>query len=409
MNDISTKIKLSLTKLISWIEKNGWDSYDPNDIKGHPLFVFLLKKRNFLKRIFLIFLYLTYIIIPITMRRIFKIEPTITAGGMGFLASGYIELYRATKDSQNLKKSKQILDWMENNRIEKYKNYCWGFPFNWQAVTFVPKNTPIGYTTAECIKPFIEYHKITKDKKYLDIPISGCKFMEKTLNKKRHNNYALSFSYTPLDDAEVINSNAIIACIFLEVGQLAKIEEFIDIADRIMHFVLKEQLADGSWYYYSYNYKSGPSFIDNHHTSMILQSINKIIALERDIMKKDIYKKVLIRGLEFYLNNFFTSVGMPKITPNKIYPIDIANCAEAITLFSKICIIKNEIPLDLLKKIQEVNKKLILWTINIMQDSNGAFIEQKYGFKKIKQYSIRWGQAFMLRALALACLCYRND
>ena len=343
---------------------------------------------------------------PISVRRIFKIEPTITAGGMGFLASGYIELYRATKDSQNLKKSKQILDWLENNRIEKYENYCWGLPFNWQGVSFVPKNTPIGYTIAECIKPFIEYYKITKDKKYLDISISGCKFMEKILNKKRHNNYALSFSYTPLDDAEVINSNAIIACIFLEVGQLAKIEEFIDIADRIMCFLLKEQLADGSWYYFSYNYKSGPSCIDNYHTSIILQSINKIIALERDIIKKDIYKKVLIRGLEFYLNNFFTSVGVPKITPNKIYPIDIASCAEAITLFSKICIVKNKIPLDLLKKIKEVNKKLILWTINNMQDSNGAFIERKYSFKKIKPYSIRWGQAFMLRALALVYLCH---
>jgi len=409
------KIQKSLTKVINWIEKNGWSSYDPNDIKGHPLFVFLLKKKDIFRRLLLFFLYSIYSIAPVTIRHIFKIKSTITADGMGWLALGYIKLYIATKDYQNLKKATNVLNWLENNHIDKYKNYCWGRPFDWQSTVLVPKYTFIGYTTAECIKPFIEYYKITKDKKYLDTAISACKCINENLNKKQCNNSTLLFSYTPLDNNEVININAIIASVFLEVGQLAKIEKFIDITDKIMQFVLKEQLTDGSWYYFSYNYKSGPSAIDNYHTAMILQSISKIISLEKNIKKREVYKKALIKGLEFYLNNFFTNTGMPKITPNKIYPINIASCAEAITLFSQvgISVTKDEIeiPIILFKNTQEINKKLISWTINNMQEQNGAFIERKYRFKKIKLYSMRWGQAYMFKALASAYLFFKlfND
>jgi hypothetical protein len=413
MNDIIIKIKLSLTKLIDWIEKNGWVSYDPNDVKGHPLFIALLSKQNFFKKLLLFPLYSMYVITPVTLRYILKIRPTITPGGIGFLASGYIELYKATKDTQNLKKTKQILEWLETHRIKKYENYCWGFPFDWQSMTFVPKNTPIVYSTAECTKPFIEYYKITKNKKYLDIAISACEFIDRNIDKKQHSNNSISLSYTPLDDAEVINSNAIVASVFLEVGQLAKIEEFIDIANKIMQFVLKEQLANGGWYYFSYRYKSGPSIIDNYHTAMVLQSLTKIILLEGDSKKRDTYIESLIKGLKFYLDNLFTPKGIPKITPNKIYPINIASCAEAITLFAQINALKNKLPPSLFKAVQETNQKLIIWTMNNMQERNGAFIERKYWFKKIKLYSIRWGQALMLRSLALSLLFFteitKND
>jgi len=401
------KIKLSLRKLINWIEKNGWSSYDPADIKGHPFFIILIRKQNIFKKLLLFLLYSIYAIMPVSIRCIFRISPTITAGGMGFLASGYIELYKVTKDIQNLKRAKQILGWLENKRIYKYKNYCWGFPFDWQSVVFVPANTPIAYTTAECTKPFIEYYKITKDRKYLDIAISACRFIDENINKKQHNNCSLSFGYTSLDNAEVINSNAVIASVFLEVGQLAKIKRFIDIADKIMNFVLKEQLPNGGWYYFSYN--SGPSTIDNYHTAIILQSINKIVTLEKDKMKKNIYKKALVKGLRFYLDNFFTDIGMPKITPSKIYPIDIASCAEAITLFSQIGINKSKIPSDLYKRTQEINKKLIFWSINNMQDKNGGFVYRRYGIFKIRLYSMRWGQAFMLRSLALTYSLYKSS
>ncbi|MDD5606516.1 MAG: hypothetical protein PHN37_01475 [Candidatus Pacebacteria bacterium] len=408
MNDIIIKIQVSLKILINWIEKNGWVSYDPNDVKGHPFFIALLSKQNFFKKLLLFPLYSIYIITPVTLRYILKIKPTITPGGMGFLAAGYIELYKATKDTQNLKKAKQILGWLKNNRIDRYKDYCWGFPFDWQSTVLIPKNTPITYTTVECVKPFVEYYKITKDKDYLNVAISACKFIDKNIDKKQHSNNGISFSYTPLDDAEVINSNAIVASVLLEVGQIAGIKEFIEIADKIILFVLAEQLSDGSWYYFSRRYKNGSSIIDNYHTAMVLQSLTKIILLKGDSKKRDTYAESLIKGLKFYLDNFFTSKGIPKITPDKVYPINIASCAEAITLFSQVDIVKREVPPDLFRRIQEVNKKLILWTIDNMQDPNGAFIERKYSFKKIKLYSIRWGQAFMLRSMALSLLFFTS-
>jgi len=405
MNNIIIKIEKSLTKLINWTEKNGWASYDPYDVRALPFFLFLTRKQNFLKKIFLSFFY----IMPVTLRRIFKIEPSVSATGMGFLAQGYIELYKVTKNVQNLEKAKKNLNWLEKNRIKDYKDYCWSYPFDWQSVVLFPENTPIGYVTAECAKVFMEYYRLTKDKKYLDIVVSICNFINGNLNKKYHKNNVFSFSYTPLDNSEVVNINAIIASVFFEAGQLTKNEELINIAEKIMQFVLQEQLPNGGWYYFSFGYKSGSSIIDNYHTAMVLQSINKIIILENNPIKKATYKKAIIKGLKFYLDNFFTNNGIPKITPNKIYPINIASCAEAITLFSQINALRDEISTDLFKKMQKVNKKLICWTIDNMQDRNGAFIERKYGPIKIKLYSIRWGQGLMLRALALAYSFYQKN
>lgn len=403
MDNLSIKIEKSLDRLKNWIEKNGWASYDPNDIQGHTTFLKLLKGKNSFQKILLFFLYSLCVISPVGLRRILKIQPNISAGGMGFLASGYIELYKTIKDPQNLKEVKRILDWLTNNHIKAYKNYCWGFPFDWQSVAFIPKNTPIAYTTIECAKPFVEYYKITTDKKCLDIAISACEFISENINKKQYNDREIVFSYTPLDDAEVINSNAIIASVFLEVGQLSEIKKFIALAKKIILFVIQEQLADGSWYYFSRRYKQNQtsSAIDNYHTAMVLQSLAKIIQLEPDREKQNIYLKSLNKGLNFYLKNLFTSKGMPKMTPSHVYPIDIASCAEAITLFSQIETIEKKIPNSLYRASQKSNEKLVRWTIDNMRDKNETFIFRKYRLKKIKLDSIRWGQAFMLRALAM--------
>lgn len=398
----------SIRKLEGWIDKNGWETYDPNDVKGHPLFVFLLRKKNIFAKAVLYLLYAFYMFNPVLLRRLFGVKPGITAGGMGFLAGAYIEMYRFSGDAKYLKKTEAVLRWLEENRIKEYDNFCWGFYFDWQSTMLIPKNTPIGYTTAECAKPFLEYFKITKDAKYLDIAVSASKFLINGLNKKDQASEGMSLSYTPLDEAEVINSNAIIASVIREAGMLAQIAEFIECSKRIVKFVFSEQLVNGSWYYYSSGYANGPSIIDNFHTAMILQSIEEIYSLERDPEERGKCASVFARGLVFYANNFFSVDGLPKITPGKKYPVDIASCAEAITLLSRESELKNELDSELLGMISQLNEKLIVWTINNMQSRDGAFAEKKYWRKKINVYSVRWGQAFMLRSLALALGC-RNS
>jgi len=390
MSSMAREIEKSLIEVNAWIKRNGWLSYDPNDIKGHPLFLTLVGRKSLFRRVILFLLYSLYAIAPVTLRRIFEIQPNITAGGMGFLASGYIELYKTTKNPENLDEAKRILDWLVNNRIDGYEDYCWGFPFDWQSAILVPKHTPIAYTTAECAKAFIEYYKLKGDEWALNVAIGACESIIRIMKRKEQGDFAISFSYTPLSNTEVINSNAVIASVFWDVGQIAVVDNIIELARKVAAFVIKEQLPNGSWCYFSHRYKDGPSVIDNYHNAIILQSLLKLLTSKVDRKTRDIYKESFIRGLKFYLSNFFTREGMPKIQPNQLYPVNIASCAEAITLFSELKSIEVLLPASLYKKAQQVNERLVTWTINNMQATSGAFITRKYPFKNLKLYSIRW-------------------
>lgn len=40
------EVKESIDSLDNWIEKNGWAGYDPYDVKGTKLFLFLQKNKE---------------------------------------------------------------------------------------------------------------------------------------------------------------------------------------------------------------------------------------------------------------------------------------------------------------------------------------------------------------------------
>ena len=78
---------------------------------------------------------------------------------------------------------------------------------------------------------------------------------------------------------------------------------------------------------------------------------------------------------------------------DSIYPVDIHSCSQGIITFYELS--------DFNNKYLDLANKIALWTIKNMQDTNGYFYYRLYKSGYMSKIPfIRWGQAWMLRALS---------
>jgi len=389
MNDVFIEIKLSLTKLINWIEKNGWTGYDPYDIQAPPPF-FIFSKKIVRKAFSGISKYS-----PIFLRNIFGVKKKINAKAMGLFAVGYLNLFEVTNKNEYLDKSKECFSWLESNYSKNYHGYCWGYPFHWQSKIFISKETPSAVVSAVCGNAFWRYYQATGKKKYLDICRSICKFFLKDLNIDTFPGNKICFSYTPLDHFHVNNANLFVAEFLIKIGKEVKNQKFIDYGLKAVNYTLSEQNKDGSICYWGKDQEKR-CHLDHYHSGFKIRSLYSIWRLTGS---KKIYSAVS-KYYKFYLNNFFKDKTIPKITPKNIYPIDVHACAEAI-----LC---NSLLQDDFSEAKEYLENSIKWIIKNMQTKEGWFIyriENLLGIKwKVEIPYIRWGQAWILNALSYTLL-----
>ena len=108
------------------------------------------------------------------------------------------------------------------------------------------------------------------------------------------------------------------------------------------------------------------------------------------------YKK----GLDYYMNNFFTEKGESKFFNDKLYPIDVHAPAQLLAFLVK----SNEI-----ENYQDLAEKVINWTIANMQSKKGFFYYQKRKYYTNKTPYIRWVQAWMFYGLSFLIYPDLND
>ena len=376
-------VKQALKLLDMWIERNGWEGYDPYDIKGTKLFLFFQKNKytNFASNLLLNRF-------PMFFRKVFRVRREINAKAMALFARGYLNLYKKSGDEAYLKKGLFCLNWLMKNPSKGYSGFCWGYPFDWQSRVFIPKNTPSGVVTSIAAHAFIDAYEILGDRKYLEIAKSCCEFILNDLNIDQVSKDKICFSYTPIDNFHVHNANLFSASTLLRIYTYIKNEKYKEKGIMAINFTVSYQNHDGSWYYWAppdkllYN-------IDNYHTGFVLECLN----ICRRVLKDEFeYEEELRKGLKFYKNHLFLDDGTPKMTPNSVYPIDIHSCAQAIITFCELA--------DFEPNYLSMAEKVAKWTIENMQDKEGYFYYRIYKTYVNKIPYIRWGQAWMLRALS---------
>ena len=373
----------SFEKLEQWLNHNGWLGFDPYDIKGSKFYLKSQKIpiiRSLLSNWIELF--------PRDSRTFLRIRPTINAKAMALFARGYLNLFHTLGNENYLEKARYCLNWLLDNPSPGYSGYCWGYPFDWQSVIFIPKGTPSGVVTSQAAHAFMDAYDILHEKRYLDAAESCCAFFLKDLNIDSIDDNSLCFSYTPIDTYHVHNANLWVASVLIRMWTYSKKIIHKDVALKAYTYTINCQNPDGSWVYWgppdAYN-----KVIDNYHTGFNLECLN---TARRILLEDWEWNDALNRGLDYYLTHLFLEDGTPRLTAESTYPIDIHSCAQAIITFSEMA--------DFRSEMKNMAKMVANWTIINMQDQGGFFYYRKYKNHINKMPYIRWGQAWMLRALS---------
>jgi hypothetical protein len=379
----------SIRSLDRWITRNGYAGYDPYDIRGQDAFINFFGKQTYIyRKIRGILFLLEYNLAPRLCRRVFRIKKRINAKGMGLLATSYLSLYRSTSNKSYLEKAESVLDWLYSNPNSTYDGYSWGYPFHWQSRVFFPRGTPSSVVTGTVGDAWLDHFLLTDSKKSLEVCRGIARFFLNCLNRHSKSDNQVCFSYTPLDNFKVHNASLFVANFLARLGEIDDNNEFKQAALNAVRYTLAEQNSDGS-----FNYWGGEtsSIIDHYHTGFVLRHLDAI----RKALADDSFDENIDLGYDFYRQRLFNNEGIPKFTPDSLYPIDIHSCSEAILTLSQM----EEIPQDdpLLAKVIDFNSRKML-------SAEGYYIaeirKRFWGEQKVKIPYMRWGQCWMLLSLA---------
>jgi len=396
-DNCSEELAESIHKLDSWIEANGWAGYDPYDIKGHPWILGPThnQNQNQASRTMRGGILLGAEFFPQASRKLLRIKKQINAKAMGLFATAYLILYQQSKKETYIQKAYECINWLWDNTSQGYTGKCWGYPFDWQSLILIPRGTPSVVVSSTCGEAFWNFYQLTGDRKYLDVCQDICEFFVTNFNIDYVHEDKICFSYTPIDRFHVHNANLFAAAFLIKVGKELNREGFYQHGIKALNYTLDAQNEDGSFYYWAlsdgvaYNIPEATlKTIDHYHTGFVLRSLYSIYKNTN----ADRVLETLTKGYQFYRDNLFKDKRVPKLKPDSIYPINIHSCAEAILCMSTLN--------DLFPDAMGYAQNAFSWTRDNMQGKDGHFYYMKTEGKVNKIPYIRWGQAWMMRALS---------
>lgn len=318
-------------------------------------------------------------------------EKNISAEAMPYFASAYCRLFKVRKEKKYLTRAIECLAWLEANSTKTASGLGWGLHFDWQTRELIKKNTPCVTITGGGTSAFLEVYGVTANRRFFEIARNTAEFVMNDLNRKQFGREKTAVSYTPDCQIYVINANSYACKILHEVyfnGEGEK-KEYIDLADKILNYILDEQNPDGSWFYWDRSEKD--NFIDCFHTAFVLENLIAIFLRTSDKRIKD----ALVSGFDFFKRSFIRKDFSCRhyYKDNRAFGIetDIRSCAEAINCVSMFA--------DMIPGALDLSKKIALWTIENMQDKKGYFYFRRYKLHTDKMPYMRWAQAPMLNAL----------
>ena len=377
--ELSSAVDQSLLTLQKWVEKHRFAGYEPFDILNSPLFegrwlaqglpgIVLIQ---FAKRVG-----------GLGLRRWLRVPESRNPKALGLFISAYCDLARSGYDTQAaaeyLKTELKLL------RSPKESEYCWGY--DWDHVSRfgrMPAYSPNCIATCFCARALLDMTEVFGDKEAWEMAHSAGRFLIQRLNRPVDTPEYLCFSYTPRDRTCVYNASVLTAALLACLAPDDR--EYFGVARRAMNYLVAEQQADGGWYY-------GPAlrhrWIDGFHTGY---NLSALLNYRRSTGDRS-FDDALELGYRYYISDLFLHDGTPKYFHNSAYPIDIHSCSQAILTF---CDFAEE---D--ETARDYAFTVARWTLKNMRNDDGAFFFQRHRFWTNRTPYMRWGQAWMLHALA---------
>jgi hypothetical protein len=363
-------------------------------------------------------------------------------------AMGFAFLYETSGDPSQLENAIHFLTELKESRCPKFKEYCWGYPFDWvwrggtikqetPLITTTPyvyeaflqvaelldqrseirdqrsdtnqnvaqrptlnaqRSTPKEFASrqsngrqaaAELVERNSDLRPLTSDLCAMDIAASIARHAATDIKDFPTSETASSCSYTPFDEGRVLNASAYRAFLLTSASKVFCDEDYWRIAERNLNFVLESQNPDGSWYYAMDGVRD---FVDHFHTCFVMKALAKIHSLTRDTEVLE----ALTKGVSYYVKNLFDEDGLPKPFSKAprltVYKRELYDCAECINLC---LLLRDRFPVLSTTLERVVGDVLESWL-----KRDGSFRSRKLhlGWDNVPMH--RWGQAQMFRSLA---------
>lgn len=368
----------SLKAVSSWVESQAYKGYEPADGNASPLRSATFGN-TFLQRL----LQQAVLRAPVNIRPLLGIRPAESTKARGYMAAGYIEMYRQTGAPDYKEKAQLCLDWLTGNKSPGYVDHSWGnhYPYATRSGR-LPRLEPIIVWTALNGFAFLDAFEEFAEPRYLAVAKSVCDWILKL--PRELTPAGLCLSYHAFQQTSIHNSNMLGAAMLARTARLSNSSQGVDIAGEAMAYSCFHQHPDGSWFY---GEEPNKHWIDNFHSGYNLESLDTYIKATDDRRFQD----NLERGYLFFKDNFFESDGRSKYYHDRTYPIDIQCCAQAIETFVTFAD-RDADALPMARRVAD-------WTIANMQDPDGHFYYRDLGWIRVKTPLMHWGQGTMFKAL----------
>lgn len=305
-------------------------------------------------------------------------------------AMGFAFLHEATGETAHLEKAVHFLDELEKSRCPDFKEFCWGYPFDWVTRNGIIKTgTPLITSTPYAFEAFLQLNELQPSEEWKNILESITRHVCTDIKDFKFSETASTSSYTPYDKGGVINASAYRAFTLTSAATFFDNDDYLKIAERNLNFVLENQNADGAWPYAKDGVRN---FVDHFHTCFVMKSLAKIYLLTGDHRILDALEK----GVNYYLKNLFGEDGMPmpfSIAPRlTVYKCELYDCAECINLS---LLLREHFP-----QLQTTLDTVIAGILKHWIKPDGSFRSRKliFGWDNVPMH--RWAQSQMFRSLS---------
>jgi hypothetical protein len=305
-------------------------------------------------------------------------------------AMGFAFLYEATSDPACLQRAIHFLKRLKETGCPDFKEYCWGYPFDWVTRNGTMKmQTPLITTTPYGYEAFLQVYLLDSQEEWRLILESIARHAATDIKDFRTSETASSCSYSPFDREGVINAAAYRGFLLTSASKLFSKEKYWEIAERNVNFVLENQNPDGSWYYAVDGVRD---FVDHYHTCFVL----KALAKTHTLTGHEGCLKAISKGVNHYLANLFDADGLPrpfsKAPRVTVYKRELYDCAECINL----CLLLR----DRFPQLNQTLNAVVTGILNDWVKPDGSFRSRRlhFGWDNVPMH--RWGQSQMFRSLA---------
>ena len=302
---------------------------------------------------------------------------------LGLILGGHASLYALTGDSIYLNGANKVYELIKQSRSPGYDWPCWGLPFAWGGQEAHPAYWPTTVTTGFVAHGLLDAREILPQAGLSDFLEEIMQSFMKVMGYARFDTGTCLY-FGPGDQRLIMNSSVLAASAMARYGHMTHDQDKLSFAGEAALLLAHGQNEDGSWYYTDpVNSDVVDTIIDARHTGFILQHLHII----NEICQRPEVDRAIDRGWLYFRSTLMEGC-LPRWSPIQTYPIDIQDVGQ--TIITALILGKQEIAENLLRTALE----------KFFDGKNQFYFKLLENGTRNKSVFLRWGQAFMYKALS---------